>query len=290
MGGKGPSQQTIDTQNKLTQDQIQVEQGQLSLEQDANKRAQQLYDLTEPGMAAAESFYKMLSTGDPATIQRATAPATEQIAAKYNQTSKALGYEMPRGGARDIAIEEAQISKEGAIGSVDAQAYLQSFPALASLASGGIGLSMSELSAALAAFSGASQSLTGASQSNQAAGQMEGAGKAETLGFLASLGNSAATGAGLAMSGGCWIAEAIYGKNNLRTARLRVWLNEVYGKTFVGSIVMFLYRHCGRFVARMVERYSFVRKVFTVIFDYADAAAYRWEAEKAELIRRAIVI
>lgn len=239
-------------------------------------------------MASAEAFYKALSTGDPAAIQRATAPATEQIAKNYNQTATALSSEMPRGGARDLALQEAQISKEGAIGSTQAQAYLGSFPALANLAGQGIGLSLNEVGAALSAFSGASSSLTGASQSNQALANMETAGKAQTLGFLASLGNSAATGAGLAV--GCWLSEAIFGKNNLRTVRLRVYLNEVFGKTFTGHIVMFFYLRYGQFAARQVEKYSWLRRLITPLFEYADQAAYRWELSKVEMVRRAVVI
>lgn len=101
---------------------------------------------------------------------------------------------MPRGGARDLAMQEADISKSGAIGSTKANAYLSSFPALASLAGEGIGMSSTEISSALAAFSGASSS-------NKQASDMSGAGKAQTLGFIGALGGDAASGIGAAMSG-----------------------------------------------------------------------------------------
>lgn len=158
------------------------------MEQDQQAKSDQLYTMTEPGLQQTESFYSQLATGDPAKIQQATAPATEQIASSYNQEAKQLGTTMPRGGAKDLAVQEAEISKAGAIGSTKANAYLGSFPALASLAGEGIGMSTSEISQALSAFSGASSS-------NQSAATMSGAGKAQTLGFIGALGGDAASAA-----------------------------------------------------------------------------------------------
>ncbi len=150
------------------------------------------------------------------------------------------------------------------------------------MATGGIGLSINEVTQALSAFSGASSS-------NQALGQMQGAGKAQTLGFLGSLGQSAATGAGMAL--GCWIAEEIFGPRNLHTVRLRVYLNDVWAKkSIVGLHVMFLYRIFGRQVARQVEKRLWVRKLFTPLFMYADRCAYRWECQKLEELRKAGVV
>ena len=159
---------------------------QIALAQQQDKRSQKLFDTTEPGLNIAEQFYQKLASGDKGTIQKATAPATEQIAANYNQAVQNIQQNMPRGGAKDLAVQEAQISKSGAIGSTEAQAFLGSFPALASLAGEGVGLSINEVTQALAGFQGASSS-------NQALGQMQGAGKAETLGFLGSLGQTGAT-------------------------------------------------------------------------------------------------
>jgi len=99
---------------------------------------------------------------------------------------------MPRGGAKDLAVQEAEISKAGAIGSTQANAYLGAPSALANLASGGIGLSVNEMTQALSAFSGASSS-------NQSAGNMQGAAKSQTLGFLGALGGDAAQGIGAAV-------------------------------------------------------------------------------------------
>jgi hypothetical protein len=236
--------------------------------------------MTEPGLGMAENFYKALASGDTAAIQRASAPATEQISRQYDSAAKNITDNMPRSGAKDLALEENKISKAGAIGSTEASAYLGSFPALANLAGEGVGLSVNEISQALAAFQGASSS-------NQAAANMEGAGKAQTLGFLGSLGSSAATGAGLAV--GCWIAEALWGRTNLHTIRLRVWLNEVWGTTPTGRIVMLLYSLLGRQVAAQVEKRTWVRKLVQPIFEFADRRAYAWELEMSKTIQAAQV-
>lgn len=229
----------------------------------------------------AESFYTSLASGDPTKIQQASAPATEAIAKNFENEKKAIGNEMPRGGARDLALQEADISKAGAIGGTEANAFLGSFPALASLAGQGVGLSINEVTQALSA-------LGGASSSNQAFGQMQGTGKAQTLGFLGGLGQSAAVGAGTAI--GCWIAESVYGKNSLHTVRLRVWLNQVYGKTRTGRVVMWFYLRFGKFVARQVEKRSWVRRLFTRVFTYADRKAYQWELGFVQQWREAGVI
>lgn len=178
IGSKGPTQAQQNTQNQLTQEQI-------GLAQKSDARADKLFNLTEPGLDLAEQFYKSLASGDPTKIQQSTAPATEQIAKSYQAAKENIMDNAPRGGTKDLAMEEADISKSGAIGSTRANAFLSSFPALSALGGQGVGLSINEVTQALSAF-------TGASSSNQAAGQMAGAGKAQTLGFIGGLAGDAA--------------------------------------------------------------------------------------------------
>jgi hypothetical protein len=240
-----------------------------------------LYNLTFPGMQSAENFYTQLSTGNPQAIQTATAPATEQIAKNYQQAIQNIKTTQPRGGAQDLAVQQAQISEAGQIGSTQANAYLGSFPALANLASGGIGLSVNEVTQALSAFSGASSS-------NQALGQMQNMGKAETLSFLGGLGQSAATGAGLAM--GCWLAELLFGKNSLHVARMRPWLNFVYSKTWTGRAFMWLYLRYGRFIAAQAEKRAWLRRALMPLFRWLDRKAQAWEQTWVDAFRVAGIL
>jgi len=273
MGGKGASGAEQATQNTITQ-------GDLALEQQQNQRSQQLYNLTYPGIQSAESFYQQLSTGNPQAIQTATAPATEQIAKNYQQASQNISQTMPRGGARDLALQQAQISEAGQIGSTEANAYLGSFPALANLAQGGIGLSLGEVTSALSAFGGASSS-------NQASAQMNSAGKAQTLGFIGALGGDAAQGIGSYYGAqNCWVAEELFGPLNLRTARLRAWLNGVYSKTWTGRMFMWCYRRWGKFVADQARQRSWVRRILMPLFRKLDRMAQEWEQSWADFFRR----
>lgn len=274
MGQKGPTQQQQDTQTQLTQEQI-------DLAKKSDSRADTLFKLTEPGLEMTESFYKTLASGDPAAIQRSTAPATEKIAQNYNQAKTQIAENTPRGGARDLAMEETDISKAGAIGNADATAYLSAFPALASLAGEGVGLSINEVTQALSGFQGASTS-------NQASANMSGAGKAETLGFLGSLGSSAATGAGLAV--GCWVAIALWGEKDLRTIRLRAWLNGSCKKPIRVQIVGFFYSRYGERLAKQVEAHKWVRAAVTPLFNWLNKQATKWEATWVPAMRHIGVI
>jgi len=61
---------------------------------------------------------------------------------------------------------------------------------------------------------------------------------------------------------GCWIAESIYGTNDLRTHILRAWLNGPYRRTRLGSVVMKVYMVFGRRVARIPAFCRVLRPLF----------------------------
>ncbi|HXH85254.1 MAG TPA: hypothetical protein VNI35_00425, partial [Nitrospira sp.] len=149
MGHKGPSDSQINTQNQLTQEQIGVAKQQ-------QDRADKLFAATEPGLELTESFYKALASGDPTKIQQVTAPASEAVSRSVEASKEAIRSQMPRGGAKDLALQEADITKASQIGGIQSNAYLSSFPALANLAGEGVGLSVNEVAQAISAFGGAS--------------------------------------------------------------------------------------------------------------------------------------
>jgi hypothetical protein len=174
----GPSEATQKQEQQITA-------GELALAQQQDTRAQQLYNLTEPGLETAVSHYQKLATGDPNTLFKEVAPGAEQISQKFDKAKANLAENAPRGGARDLAMEEADISKAGAVGGLVNQAYSSSFPALANLAGKGIGLSINEVGNAIAAFGGASNTAANLAQQQEA-------GKASSMGFLSALGGDAA--------------------------------------------------------------------------------------------------
>jgi hypothetical protein len=160
----------------------------------ANKQQQEseaTLNVVKPGLKTAEDYYASLATGDPTKIMAAIGPAVSQIGSQTAQAKKQITEGTPRGGAQDLALAEADISKAGQVGNLETQAYTGSFPALASLFQGGAGISVSQIANAIA-------SAQGASQTTAAVGQEQASAKASTMGMFGAM----AGGAGEALSGG----------------------------------------------------------------------------------------
>ena len=161
-----------------------IAEEEVKLGEASNVRSQQLFDIGLPGLKTATSHYTDLASGDPTAIFKAVAPGVQQMGQQFDVTKAKLGETMPRGGARDLAMAETDISKAGAAGTAINEAYNQSFDKLAAIAGKNMGLSQNDIAAALSAFGGASNTF------GNIANQQE-SGKAATLGFLGSLGGGA---------------------------------------------------------------------------------------------------
>jgi hypothetical protein len=87
------------------------------------------------------------------------------------------------------------------------------------------------------------------------------------IGPVAGILGAAASGATMGATGGakkgCWIAEAIYGVDDVRTHLVRAWLNNVWSKTAIGSVVMSLYLRFGQTVAHFVKRSNVLKMLLT---------------------------
>jgi hypothetical protein len=182
----GPSDKTINQQNTIAQ-------GQLDLAKNQQQVGNRVEGIVEPGLKEAENYYQMLAKGDPKDIMAAIGPAVGQIGTQTEAAKKSIASSTPRGGAQDLALAEADISKAGQVGNLETQAYTGAFPALASLFQGGAGISVSQIANAISSASGA------ASTTSQI-GNEQAQGKASTMGFLGSLaGAGGEIGAGFAM-------------------------------------------------------------------------------------------
>jgi hypothetical protein len=182
MGGGGLNQ-TEQTQNTIAQ-------GQLDLANKQQQESEATLGVVKPGLSIAEKYYQSLSSGDPNAIMAAIGPAVGQIGSQTEQAKKQITEGTPRGGAQDLALAEADISKAGQVGNLETQAYTGSFPALASLFQGGAGISINQIANAIA-------SAQGASTTTAAVGQEQASAKASTMGMIGSI----AGGAGMALSG-----------------------------------------------------------------------------------------
>jgi hypothetical protein len=175
--------------------QNNIAQGQLALSQQQQAQANKVEGIVEPGLQTAENYYTSLSSGDPTKIMAAIGPAVSQIGSQTQQSKNSITQSTPRGGAQDLALAEADISKAGQVGNLETQAYTGAFPALASLFQGGAGISATDISNAIS-------SASGAATTTAQVGQEEASGKASTMGLLGSLaGVGGKIGAGFTPNG-----------------------------------------------------------------------------------------
>ena len=85
----------------------------------------------------------------------------------------------------------------------------------------------------------------------------------------------------------CWIAEAVYGKNDLRVPLIRWWLKLWASESLVGAIVVALYRKLGQRIAHAVEHSKVLKAAFKPLFDVAlGKAQARLEREGCKALAR----
>lgn len=119
-------------------DKLQASQSHLadvmaSTGEQSAKQGSKLFDLALPGLQKAESYYGKLSSGDPAALARANAPAIQQVTGESNKAKQNIMQDAPRGGSRDLALAEADINKGAQISNLTTGSYLSSFPSMAQL-------------------------------------------------------------------------------------------------------------------------------------------------------------
>jgi hypothetical protein len=79
----------------------------------------------------------------------------------------------------------------------------------------------------------------------------------------------AAAGAAAGAAKGCWIAEAIYGVDDIRTHTVRAWLNGSFRQSFMGDLVMRFYLKFGQLIAAQVYSGKISRSTLKPLFDMA---------------------
>lgn len=166
--------------------QTQLAQTMSATGQASAKEGSTLFNLALPGLEQSESYYTKLASGDPKALARANAPAIQQIGAATDSAKKGIIADNPRGGERNLALEEADINKGSEISKSTTGSYTGSFGSLAGLG----GQNVSQGNAATA---------TGLQGENAAANQygniqqLNNEQKSSQLGFISSLAGSAAS-------------------------------------------------------------------------------------------------
>jgi hypothetical protein len=149
-----------------------------------------LFNLALPGLQEATKYYGTLASGDPAALARANAPAIQQITGASNSAKQNIVQDNPRGGERNLALEEADISKGAQISNLTTGSYTNAFGSLA-------GLGGQNVSQGTAATGTGLQGLNSAANQYGNLQQLNNQQKATQLGFASSL-----AGAGASIAGG----------------------------------------------------------------------------------------
>lgn len=244
--------------------EVQVAQGELGLGTQANQRAQQLFNMSLPGLEVSEGYYQALASGDPAAIARASAPAAQMYNQMTEGNAQRIAQDVPRGGAQNLALAENQINKGAQIGQAATQGYLNSFQNLAGLGGQSVGESGSFTNSAISGLSAA-----GNQYSNIANQQAEG--KATQLGFIASLAGSGAEAAGAF----CWIADELFGRNSVQAMTLRYYLLMYATAHWFGRMMVNLYRRYGERMAQRIHGSKRWRGFWLPIFERLLVRAHR---------------
>jgi hypothetical protein len=209
MGGEkgsppGPSQQ-------VTSGEIADQNALAALVNQETQQSNQLFNLTEPGLGAAENFYQTLQSGDPGAIMRAIAPAAQQqTQAAQGATSNILAN-APAGGEKNLALEQVQANRASGIASTATGASLGANNALGQLAGQGIGESQQGASIATSGLGTSLSGWQGLGNLQIEGQQLQMEQKGQELGALGGLAGDASQlgAAGISSQGGKALATAL---------------------------------------------------------------------------------
>jgi len=148
-----------------------------------------LFNMALPGLEQSESYYGKLASGDPQALSRANAPAIAGITQASNSAKQNIVQDNPRGGERNLALEQADLSKGAQIGNLTTGSYTNAFPSLSSLGGQNVSQGAGLQSSGVQSAGAAANQYQGLLQNNAAS-------KSSTLGFLGALGGAAGEAAG----------------------------------------------------------------------------------------------
>lgn len=255
-------------------------------------------------MAPALSYYNNILSQDPNALAAAVGPQATSLAGQSANLLNQVQQGVPRGGyaatqAANIPQMQAQTvgqfllgQRPGAANALQAagpqisgigaqQAGIGQGVSQTGLGVGNLGLGVGNLGGnltqqGLSALASDIQAMLQKQNLNQQVGPLQ-----DFLGITQGIGNlvgAAATYAGSSLPGGsgCWIAEAIYGVDDIRTHLARAYLNGPFKQTRIGRLVMALYLKFGRRVAAQVRKRRWLQRLLKPLFDRAWKKATPW--------------
>jgi hypothetical protein len=173
----GPSQSSIQQENNIASQQLQVSE---EAQQQSQQETAQMQALEQPAI----NYNQAIASGNKSTAFTAIAPLVSQISEAGEQSRGAIMEQLPPGAGQQVALANNTQNTYNSIAQAANSAYTGSFNTLANIGSGLGSFGLSELGAGLSGLSGA------ATTTNNVANQQAQA-KASTMGFIGSLAGAA---------------------------------------------------------------------------------------------------
>lgn len=151
-GGKGSSESNTQLENS----QVGVANQLTSLLGQQQQNSNTLFNLGLPGLQTAEDQAATLASGDPAAIARLISPQTQNISQATAGAKQNIINNAPAGGAKNLAIENADVSQGAQVGALATQGTNNAFNSLAQLGQSNVGQSTSSAGTAISAGNAAS--------------------------------------------------------------------------------------------------------------------------------------
>jgi hypothetical protein len=130
--GKSSASQPSAAQDQLAS--VMAATGQQSAQEGST-----LFNMALPGLEQSEAYYGKMASGDPQALARANAPAIQQITGNENSAKKKIVADNPKGGERNLALEEADLSSGAQISQLTTGSYTGAFGSLAGLGGQNVG-------------------------------------------------------------------------------------------------------------------------------------------------------
>lgn len=192
MGSKTSSSLSSSVQEGMLANQTAL----VGIAEQQAENAQQLYNLTEPGLVQAEDYEQTLAAGDPAAILRAVAPTAQASAETAAGARSNILAGSPAGGEKNLALEATDIQRAGTISKAVSGATTGAYQGLAQLGGSGVQLANQAAGTAISGYGTADQGLASLGQLQIEQQQVQAQEKGSTLGSLTGLAGDVATAGG----------------------------------------------------------------------------------------------
>lgn len=246
-----------------------AQQASTAISQQQANTGQEFVNLAQQQLASSTaleqpliSFYQNILGNKPGALNTAISPQLGNIAQGAQQSEANIMNNVPAGAGRDAALAQARVQQGQQTAQTQNTAINSAYTGLAQLGAAQAGVGLSEAGAGLSGFSGAQQGY-------QTQEQAQAAEKSATLGAVGSIVGGVAGD----FKFPCWIAEVLYGVDDIRTLTLRSYINGPFRQTIFGSVVRKIYIAIGRQVAWAARRSSALRWLLKPLFDKALARA-----------------